>query len=104
MEVIIAIVKHPGEAPEAQFVEDTPEALGRIVGGPIETHQLTGDLTLVCASVAASGNLKANIRLPMGVVEGTVVVVRSGRPGEFGSLTPVKDQTKAIEALRRHAI
>ena len=103
MEVIVAIVKHPGKAPEAQFVEDTPEALGQIVGGPIEQVQLTGDLTLLCNGGDFATEIRPNVRLPIGAVCGVVAVVRAGRPGEFKSLSP-KDQAKAIEALRRHAI
>ena len=103
MEVIVAIVKHPGKTPEAQFVEDTPEALGRIVGGEIEQVQLTGDLALLCNGGDFATEIRPNVRLPIGVVCGTVAVARSSRTGEFKSLSP-KDQAKAIEALRRCAI
>ena len=105
METILAIVKEPGKAPRARSIENTPASLRKVVGGEIAAIQIDDEVTLLCCGSTPVDELQANISVPNSffVMKGTVVVVRSGRHGEFESLTP-ENQTEVRKMLRRHAV
>lgn len=48
MNEIRVIVKEPGKSPEIRWVDNTLEALQKIVGGLIETVTLAADLVIIC--------------------------------------------------------
>lgn len=48
MNEIRVIVKEPGKSPEIRWVDNTLEALQKIVGGLIETVTLATDLVTIC--------------------------------------------------------
>ena len=45
---IKVVVKHPGEAPYFDYINNELGAFQRAVGGYIETFRLTDDITVVC--------------------------------------------------------
>lgn len=79
------IVKEPGKAAEFREVENTLEALQKIVGGYIETVTLFSDLVIICNEEGRILNLPYNCNICGVEFVGTIIF--AGIDGEdFGDV------------------
>ncbi len=80
------IVKHPGNKPHVEEVEDDLKTYQNIVGGYIEIVHIDGDILLVCNEEGKLEGLPYNFYMGDDIIVGTVFFV--GRDMEdFRSLT-----------------
>ena len=96
---ITVVIKEPGQAPRAETIENTLEALQKVVGGYIETVQFRVPGTLVvCNSEGKQQGLPFNFYLGWDHVVGSVVICSS--KGEHFAGLSEKQQAQVIESLR----
>jgi len=87
MKKIRGLLYRVGQAPVLTEVEPTLEALGAVVGGYIETVQLSEEIALVCNEGRDMLSLPPNRWLLTDMMRGDFIVVAWDSEGYFVSLS-----------------
>lgn len=77
------IIKEVGESPRIEEIENTLQALQKLVGGYIETVTLHNDVVLICNEEGKLQGLPQNFGIGGDVIVGTAVFVSHNREGDF---------------------
>lgn len=72
---IRAVVKLPGMKPAVTRIEDSPEALRRLVGGSLSSVMVSEDIVVVCNAQAKEQGLKKNMKFLGATFYGPVVAL-----------------------------
>lgn len=106
-----AIIRKPHEKPEVIDIDNTLEALQKVVGGYIEAVGLGCSWVLLCDEEGKFKGYERNIKLDGDVVVGNVLFVQDGGDGEFTDLSeeniarimgiPIKSSAEVIKCLKK---
>lgn len=84
-DMILAVIKHPGQPPFVDFIENKLESFQALVGGYIESYTVATDLTILCNEEGLLRGLPYNATILGNPFVGTVVAV-GVKGDEFASV------------------